>query len=242
MKTDVEIAQEAKMKPITQVAAEIGISEDELELYGKYKAKVTLDTWERLKDRPNGKLILVSAINPTPAGKGKRRTQSGSAMRCGVLGKKRSSRCVNPLSALFRRQGRRGRRRLRAGRSDGRHQSSFHRRHPCGDNCKQPVGSHYRQPYSPRKRTAYRSSPHYLASCDGPQRTSSQKHRARTWRQSQRIPREGGFDITVASELMAILCLASDLEDMKERINRIIVPIPMTTNRSGYPNSKWRVH
>ena len=68
MKTDVEIAQEAQMKKISEIAAKLGITEDELELYGKYKAKVSLEAWERVKDNKDGKLILVTAINPTPAG------------------------------------------------------------------------------------------------------------------------------------------------------------------------------
>ena len=68
MKTDVEIAQEAEMRPIQEIAEKLGISDDELELYGKYKAKVALSAWERVKEQPNGKLILVTAINPTPAG------------------------------------------------------------------------------------------------------------------------------------------------------------------------------
>ena len=71
MKTDVQIAQEAKMLPISEIAGSLGITEDELDLYGKYKAKVSLDVLERLEDKPDGKLILVTAINPTPAGEGK---------------------------------------------------------------------------------------------------------------------------------------------------------------------------
>ena len=88
MKSDVEIAQAAAMKPIVQVAAELGLSEDDLELYGKYKAKVSLDVWERLKDRPNGKVILVSAINPTPAGEGKTTNTVGLGDALRKLGKK----------------------------------------------------------------------------------------------------------------------------------------------------------
>ena len=79
MKSDVEIAQAAKMKPIEEIASKIGLVPDDLELYGKYKAKVTLDAWQRVKDRPNGKLILCTAINPTPAGEGKTTTSVGLA-------------------------------------------------------------------------------------------------------------------------------------------------------------------
>ena len=71
MLTDVEIAQSAEMKPIVEIAQKVGLDEDDLELYGKYKAKLTDDLWEKVKDRPDGKLVLVTAINPTPAGEGK---------------------------------------------------------------------------------------------------------------------------------------------------------------------------
>ena len=87
MKTDVEIAQEAQMRPIQEIAEKLGISDDELELYGKYKAKVALSAWERVKEQPNGKLILVTAINPTPAGEGKTTTSVGLADGLRKIGK-----------------------------------------------------------------------------------------------------------------------------------------------------------
>ena len=88
MKSDVEIAQEATMRPIGEIAAKLGITDDELELYGKYKAKVTPETWQRVKNRPNGNLILVTAINPTPAGEGKTTTSVGLADAFARQGKK----------------------------------------------------------------------------------------------------------------------------------------------------------
>ena len=88
MKTDVEIAQEAEMRPIQEIAAKLGITEDELELYGKYKAKVTPEAYARVKDQPNGKLVLVTAINPTPAGEGKTTTSVGLADAFHRMGKK----------------------------------------------------------------------------------------------------------------------------------------------------------
>ncbi len=88
MKTDIEIAQEAKMLPIKDVAASYEICEDELELYGKYKAKLTDELWERVKDRPDGRLVLVTAINPTPAGEGKTTTTVGLGQALGKMGKK----------------------------------------------------------------------------------------------------------------------------------------------------------
>ena len=88
MKTDIQIAQEAKMAPIKEVAAQYGIGEDELELYGKYKAKLSDELWEQVKGRPNGKLVLVTAINPTPAGEGKTTTTVGLGQAFGKMGKK----------------------------------------------------------------------------------------------------------------------------------------------------------
>ncbi|NLB88438.1 MAG: formate--tetrahydrofolate ligase, partial [Syntrophomonadaceae bacterium] len=87
MKSDIQIAQETTMQPIIEVAKKIGLTEDDLELYGKYKAKVSLDVWERVKDRPNGKLVLVTAINPTPAGEGKTTTTVGLGQALNRIGK-----------------------------------------------------------------------------------------------------------------------------------------------------------
>ena len=88
MKSDIEIAQQATMKPISEIARYIDLGDDDIELYGKYKAKVSLETWERIKDRPNGKLVLVTAINPTPAGEGKTTTTVGLGMALNRLGQK----------------------------------------------------------------------------------------------------------------------------------------------------------
>ncbi len=88
MKTDIEIAQEAVMQPIKEVAASYGIGEDDLELYGKYKAKLSDELWEKVKGRPDGKLVLVTAINPTPAGEGKTTITVGLGEALGKMGKK----------------------------------------------------------------------------------------------------------------------------------------------------------
>ena len=88
MKTDIEIAQEAKMEHIAKVAGQLGITEDELELYGKYKAKLSDELMNRVKDNPDGKLVLVTAINPTPAGEGKTTTSIGLAQAMGRLNQK----------------------------------------------------------------------------------------------------------------------------------------------------------
>ena len=87
MKTDVQIAQEATLLPIIEIAEKLGISEDDLELYGNYKAKVSLDVLTRLKDKPDGKLVLVTAITPTPAGEGKTTTNVGLSMALNKIGK-----------------------------------------------------------------------------------------------------------------------------------------------------------
>lgn len=88
MKTDVQIAQEAKLKPITEIAKGLGISEEELEQYGRYKAKINSTLMDRLKDKPDGKLVLVTAINPTPAGEGKTTTNVGLSMALDRIGRR----------------------------------------------------------------------------------------------------------------------------------------------------------
>ena len=88
MLSDVEIAQSAKMKPISEIAKKVGLQEDDLELYGKYKAKISLSAINRLENNPDGKLILVTAINPTPAGEGKTTTMIGLSQALNKLGKK----------------------------------------------------------------------------------------------------------------------------------------------------------
>ena len=224
MKTDVEIAQAALMKPISQVAAELGLGEDDLELYGKYKAKVSLDVWERLKDRPNGKLILVSAINPTPAGEGKTTNTVGIGDALRRLGKKVVIALREPsMGPCFG---------VKGGAAGGGYAQVV----PMED-----INLHFTGDIH-----AVTSANNLLAAVIDNHihhgNELSIDPRRITWRRvmdlneralrsivlglggkANGIPREGGFDIAVASELMAILCLASDLEDMKARINRIIV-------------------
>ena len=224
MKSDVEIAQAAAMKPIVQVAAELGLSEDDLELYGKYKAKVSLDVWERLKDRPNGKVILVSAINPTPAGEGKTTNTVGLGDALRKLGKKVVIALREPsLGPCFG---------VKGGAAGGGYAQVV----PMED-----INLHFTGDIH-----AVTSANNLLAAViDNHIHHGNElgiDPRRITWRRvmdlneralrsivlglggkANGIPREGGFDIAVASELMAILCLASDLEDMKARINRIIV-------------------
>lgn len=95
MLSDIEIAQAAKLKPISEVASALGLVDEDLELYGRYKAKISPAVWERVKDCPDGKLILVTAINPTPAGEGKTTTSVGLGDALNQLGKKWPSLCGN---------------------------------------------------------------------------------------------------------------------------------------------------
>ncbi|MBP2637448.1 MAG: fhs 3 [Firmicutes bacterium] len=224
MKSDVEIAQEAKMNPIVEVAKELMIPAEELELYGNYKAKVSLATWERIKDRPNGKLILVSAINPTPAGEGKTTTTVGLGDSLRRKGKKVVIALREPsLGPCFG---------VKGGAAGGGYAQVV----PMED-----INLHFTGDFH-----AITTAHNLLAAI-----IDNHLHhgnalgidsRRITWRRvldlneralrnivcglggkANGVPRESGFDITVASEMMAILCLAKDLDDMKERIGRIIV-------------------
>ena len=98
MKTDVQIAQESTMKPIVEVAEKLGINEDQLVQYGKHKAKISLEVLEDLKDKPDGKLVLVTAINPTPAGEGKTTTNIGLSMGLNKIGKSSITAIREPRS------------------------------------------------------------------------------------------------------------------------------------------------
>ena len=135
-KSDIEISQAAKKRPIMEMAKEkLGIAPENLEPYGHYKAKVSMDYIKSLQGKPNGKLILVTAITPTPAGEGKTTTTVGLTDALNQIGKKAMLCLREPsLGPVLRHEGRRGRRRLCAGRADGGHQSPFHRRfsrHHC---------------------------------------------------------------------------------------------------------------
>ena len=125
MKTDIEIAQEAVLENIVDVAGKIGIEPDDLELYGKYKAKISDACIERIKDNPDGRLILVTAINPTPAGEGKTTTSIGLGQAFGAMGKKAILALREPY------QGRRRRGRLCTGSAHGRFKPAFYRGFSC---------------------------------------------------------------------------------------------------------------
>jgi len=224
MKSDVEIAQGAKMLPITKIAEQLGLLDSELELYGNDKAKVTLKTWDRIKDRPNGKLVLVTAISPTPAGEGKTTTTVGLGDAFHKLGKKTVIALREPsLGPCFG---------VKGGAAGGGYAQVV----PMEDINLHFTGDIHAVTTANNLLTAIIDNHiHHGNELQIDPRRITWKRvvdlNERALRdivlglggKANGIPREGGFDITVASELMAILCLASDLDDLKARINRIIV-------------------
>ena len=177
MKSDIEIAQAANMIPIWEVAEQLNIPKDELEMYGKYKAKLGDELWDRVKDNPDGKLILVTAINPTPAGEGKTTTSVGLGQAMGKLGKKAVIALREPsLGPCFG---------IKGGAAGGGNAQVV----PMEDLNLQCTGDIVVGLGRP---------------VDG-------------------VVREDHFIISVASEIMAILCLADNMKDLKERLSRIIV-------------------
>ena len=224
MKTDVEIAQEAKMQPIAQVAKSLNIAEDDLEMYGKYKAKISLDAWNKVKTNEDGKLILVTAINPTPAGEGKTTTSVGLADAFHKMGKNIAVALREPsLGPCFG---------LKGGAAGGGYAQvvpmedinlhftgDFHAITTAHNLLAAVIDNHIQQGNAldiDVRRVAWkrvldlndRALRHVVIGMGG---------------KAHGVPRETGFDITVASEMMAILCLATDLEDMKKRLGQIVV-------------------
>ncbi|MEG0128382.1 formate--tetrahydrofolate ligase [Clostridium sp.] len=224
MKTDVQIAQEAKMKPITEVAEYLGITDDELELYGKYKAKVSLDVLDRLKDKEDAKLVLVTAINPTPAGEGKTTTNVGLSMGLNKIGKRTITALREPsLGPCFG---------VKGGAAGGGYAQVV----PMDD-----INLHFTGDFH-----AITSAHNLLAAL-----LDNHLHQGNAlninpkkivWKRvidmndralrniviglggnGDGFVRQGQFDITVASEIMAILCLATSLSDLKDRLSRMIV-------------------
>ena len=224
MLTDVEIAQSAKMKPIKEIAEKLGLEEDDLELYGKYKAKISLEAISKLKKNDDGKLVLVTAINPTPAGEGKTTTMIGLSQALNKLGKKSVVAMREPsLGPCFG---------IKGGAAGGGYaqvvpmedinlhftgdihaittannliaamlDNSIHQGNPLNIDTRQIVW----------KRVVDlndRALRHTVCGLGG---------------KVNGVPREDGFDITVASEVMAILCLATSIEDLKQRAARMIV-------------------
>jgi formate--tetrahydrofolate ligase len=224
MKTDIEIAQAAHMKPIAEVAQQIGLSADDLELYGKYKAKISLDIFNRVRNNPDGKLVLVTAINPTPAGEGKTTTTVGLGQALVKMGKNAIIALREPsLGPCFG---------IKGGAAGGGYaqvvpmddinlhftgdfhaittahnllaamlDNSLHHGNPLNIDPRKVV---LRRVLDMNDRSLRNIVIGLGGSLDG-------------------VPRENGVDITVASEVMAILCLASDLMDLKRRCGQIVV-------------------
>jgi len=237
MLSDLEIAQAAEIKPIIEIAESVGLTEDDLELYGKYKAKVHLDVLDRLKDRPNGKYIDVTAITPTPLGEGKTTTTVGLSQAIGRLGKKVFTVIRQPsMGPTFG---------IKGGAAGGGYSQIIPMEdfnlHLTGDI--HAVGAAHNLLAAAIDARIYhesRLSDEKLAAI-GLRRLDIDPYSI-TWnrvvdmndRQLRHIvsglgaktdgrPRETGYDITVASELMAILALTTSLKDMRERIGRIVI-------------------
>lgn len=232
MKTDIEIAQEANMIPIKEVAASYGIAEDDLELYGKYKAKLSDDLWEQVKDRPDGKLVLVTAINPTPAGEGKTTTTVGLGQAFGKIGKKAIIALREPsLGPCFG---------IKGGAAGGGYAQvvpmedlnlhftgDFHAITSANNLLSALLDNHIHQGNALGIDTRQILWKRCLDMNDRALRNIV----VGLGSKAEGFVREDHFVITVASEIMAILCLADDMNDLKERLGRIIVAY----NYSGEP-------
>ena len=224
MKTDIEIAQSVELKPITEVVEKVGIGFDDLELYGKYKAKLSFDKINAVKDNKPGKLILVTAINPTPAGEGKSTMSIGLADALNKIGKKTMIALRDPsLGPVMG---------IKGGAAGGGYAQvlpmedinlhftgDMHAITTANNALSALLDNHIHQGNAlgiDQRRIIWkrvvdlndRALRHVNVGLGGP---------------LNGIPREDGFDITVASEIMAILCLATDINDLKERLANIVV-------------------
>ena len=224
VKSDIEIAQEAQMLDIREVAAKVGVAEDDLELYGKYKAKISDDLYSKLEDKKDGKLILVTAINPTPAGEGKTTITIGLTQALNKMGKKSVAALREPsLGPCFG---------IKGGAAGGGYSQVV----PMEE-----LNLHFTGDFH-----AITSANNLLAAMldnhimHGNELRIDTKHivwkrcmdmNDRTLRnivigmggRMDGVMREDHFIITVASEIMAVLCLAKDMKDLKERLGRVIV-------------------
>ena len=224
MLSDVEIAQNAKVEKITAAAERLGLTEDDLEFYGKFKAKISPDVWQRVKDNPDGKLILVTAITPTPAGEGKTTTSIGLADAFAKLGKKICVALREPsLGPCFG---------IKGGAAGGGYAQvvpmedinlhftgDFHAITTAHNLLAAVVDNHLHQGNELKidvRRVVWKR---VLDLNDRALRNVIVGLGGRI----NGVPRESGFDITVASEMMAILCLAKDFADLKERLGKIVV-------------------
>ena len=224
MKTDIEIAQEAQMLPITEVVKEIGLTADDLELYGKYKAKISNEYLKKIEGNKKGKLVLVTAINPTPAGEGKTTTSVGLGQALGKLGKKAIIALREPsLGPCFG---------IKGGAAGGGYAQvvpmedlnlhftgDFHAITSANNLLAALLDNHIQQGNALRIDTRQIVWKRCLDMNDRVLRNVV----VGLGNKTDGFVREDHFVITVASEIMAILCLATDLEDLKDRLGKIIV-------------------
>ena len=231
MKSDIQIAQEAKMEPIKNVAEKLGLCEDDIEYYGKYKCKISLDVYDKVKENKDGKLILVTAINPTPAGEGKSTVTVGLGQALNKLGKKAVIALREPsLGPVFG---------IKGGAAGGGYAQvvpmedinlhftgDMHAITSANNLLSAAIDNHIHQGNILKidsRRIVFkrvidmndRALRHIVVGMGG---------------KVNGFVREDGFNITVASEIMAILCLASDLEDLKERMGDILVAYNLDGN------------
>ena len=231
MLSDVEIAQQAKIQNIISVAEKLNLTADDLELYGKYKAKISKEVWARVKNNPNGKLILMTAITPTPAGEGKTTTSIGLADAFNKLGKKICVALREPsLGPCFG---------IKGGAAGGGYAQvvpmdftgDFHAITTAHNLLAAVLDNHIHHGNELKidvRRVVWkrvldlndRALRNVIVGLGG---------------KADGVPRESGFDITVASEMMAILCLSDDFEDLKTRLGKIVVAYnfdgkPVTAN------------
>ena len=239
MKTDIEIAQEAKLEHIRDVAATIGIQEDDLEFYGKYKAKLSDDLWEKIKDNKDGKLVLVTAINPTPAGEGKTTTTVGLGQAMAKLNKKALIALREPsLGPCFG---------IKGGAAGGGYAQvvpmedlnlhftgDFHAITSANNLLAALLDNHIQQGNSLGIDTRQVLWKRCLDMNDRSLRNIVVGLGAK----ADGVVREDHFVITVASEIMAILCLAENMEDLKRRLGKIIVAY----NYAGEPVTAADLH
>ena len=192
-KSDIEISQAAKKRPIMDIAKEkLGIAPENLDPYGHYKAKVSMDYIKSLQAKKNGKLILVTAITPTPAGEGKTTTTVGLTDALNYIGKKAMLCLREPsLGPVVRHEGRRRRRRLCAGGADGGHQPPFHRRLPRHHLGAQSALGADRQPHLLGQCARHRQPPRRLAPRHGHERPRAARDRLLARRRRQRLSARG---------------------------------------------------